>query len=112
MQLSGFDEFLKKQIDNTDFLYSGYSTGICVLSPNLNGLEIVDEPLNPYNVDEIIYKGKGLFDYIPIPHYKSNHPKSHLIDDVIKFLLANNIKYQPIRDVEVIIEEPTKIKMK
>lgn len=112
MQLSGFDEFLKKQIDNTNFLYAGYSAGICVLSPYLNGLELVDEPLNPYNDDEIIYDGIGLLDYVPVPHYKSDHPESHLVDDVIKFLSDNNVKYQPIRDGEVIIEEQVKIKMK
>lgn len=112
MQLSGFDEFLKKQINNPDFLYSGYSAGICVLSPNLRGLEIVDEPLNPYNNEGAMYDGIGLLDYVPVPHYKSEHPESHLVDDVVKFLLDNNIKHQPIRDGEVIIEEKSKIKIK
>lgn len=112
MQLSGFDKFLKKQIDNTNFLYAGYSAGICVLSPNLNGLELVDEPLNPYNDDEIIYEGIGLLDYVPVPHYKSEHPESHLVDEVVKFLSDNNVKHHPIRDGEVIIEEQAKIKMK
>ena len=112
MQLSGFDEFLKKQVDNPNFLYSGYSAGICVLSPILSGLNLVDEPLNPYNNDEVIYEGIGLLDYVPVPHYKSDHPESHLIDEVIKYMLENNIKHQPLRDGEVIIEDYSKNKIK
>lgn len=112
MNLSGFDEYLKKQINNPDFLYSGYSAGICVLSPNLLGLHLVDEPLNPYNDDEVSYEGIGLLDYVPVPHYKSDHPESHLIDEVIKYMLDNNIKHQPLRDGEVIVEDYFKNKIK
>ena len=112
MQLSGFDEFLKKQIDNPNFLYSGYSAGICVLSPILLGLELVDEPLNPYNEDEVSYEGIGLLDYIPVPHYKSNHKESEKIDLVVKYMLEKNIKFQPLKDGEVIVEDYSKRKIK
>lgn len=112
MELSGFDEFLRKQVDNPNFLYSGYSAGICVLSPNLLGLNLVDEPVNPYNDDDVSYKGIGLLDYVPVPHYKSDHPESHLIDDVVKYMVDNNIKYLPLRDGEVIVEEFSKNKIK
>jgi len=112
MQLSGFDEFLKKQIDNPNFLYSGYSAGICVLSPSLLGFELVDEPLNPYNNDKVMYEGIGLLDYVPVPHYKSNHKESEKIDLVVKYMLENNIKHQPISDGEVIIEDYSKNKVK
>ena len=110
MQLSGFDKYLKKQIDNPNFLYAGYSAGICVLSPSLVGLNLVDEPLNPHNQEDVIYEGIGLLDYVPVPHYKSDHPESHLVDEVVKYMIDNNIKYQPLRDGEVIIEEYLKNK--
>lgn len=110
MQLSGFDEFLKKQINSPNFLYSGYSAGICVLSPSLLGLELVDEPLNPYNNDEVMYEGIGLLDYVPVPHYKSDHPESHLVDDVVRYMLENNIKHRTIRDGEVIVVDYSKNK--
>ena len=51
MQLSGFDKYIMSQFENKDFLYAGYSAGICVLSPNMRGLDLVDEPINPYNND-------------------------------------------------------------
>lgn len=112
MQLSGFDEYLKKQVNNPNFLYSGYSAGICVLSPSLLGLNLVDEPLNPYNNNEVIYEGIGLLDYVPVPHYKSDHPESEAVDDVVKYMLENNIKYQPLRDGEVIVVDYSKNKIK
>lgn len=104
MQLSGFDRFLKEISSNSDYLYGGYSAGICVLAPNLHGLEIVDEPCNPYNEDEILYDGINLLDYLPTPHYKSEHPESKLMDDVIEYCKKNNVKYKTLRDGEVIIE--------
>lgn len=104
MQLSGFDRFLKEISSNSDYLYGGYSAGICVLAPNLHGLEIVDEPCNPYNKDEILYDGINLLDYLPTPHYKSEHPESKLMDDVIEYCKKNNVKYKTLRDGEVIIE--------
>lgn len=112
MQLSGFDEYLKKQVDNPNFLYSGYSAGICVLSPSLLGLELVDPPINPYNDEDVIYEGIGLLDYVLVPHYKSNHSESEKIDLVVKYMLENNIKFQPLRDGEIIVEDYSKNKIK
>ena len=108
MQLSGFDKYLKENINNDNFLYAGYSAGICVLAPKLNGLEIVDEPINPYNADEIIYDGIGLLKYVPVPHYKSDHPESALVDEVVSYMEKNNIKYKTLSDGDVIIEDLSK----
>ena len=56
MNLSGFDKYLIENKDN-NFLYAGYSAGICVLAPSLNGINLVDPRINPYNNDEIINEG-------------------------------------------------------
>lgn len=110
MKLSGFDEFLRKQIDNKNFLYGGYSAGICVLSPSLRGLELVDEPINPYNEENVIYDGLNIIDFVPVPHYKSDHPESHLMDNVVQFLLEKDIRYQTLKDGDVIIDDTLKSK--
>lgn len=101
MSLSGFDIFLKDFLLNKENLYIGYSAGMCVLAPKLNGLDIVDNPLNPYNSDDIEYNGLGLVDYVPVPHYKSNHKESELIDEVVEYLNKNNIKYKTFKDGDV-----------
>ena len=102
MQLSGFDGYLMNQVDNDNFLYAGYSAGICVLSPNMKGLELVDEPLNPYNDESVIYDGIGILDYVIVPHYKSDHPESHLVDKVVDYMNENGIKYVTLSDGDVL----------
>lgn len=104
MKLSGFDKFL---IENkySNLLYIGWSAGSCVLSKKLNGLNLVDEPVNPYNTDEIIYDGIGFLDKIFVPHYKSDHKESYLIDNVVNYLIENKIEFDTFKDGEVLIKD-------
>ncbi len=60
MNYSGFDNYLKEIAHNKDYLYIGYSAGSCVLSNNLKIFDIVDEPINIYRGDKVIYEGIGL----------------------------------------------------
>jgi len=106
MKLSGFDNLIIRINKlNSDFLYGGYSAGICVLAPELKGLKLVDKPeMNPYNKSKrIIWKGIGLIDYLILPHYKSNHKESTDIDKCVNYCIKHKIKYKPLRDGEVII---------
>lgn len=104
MQLSGFDKFVLNNKNNDNFLYSGYSAGMCVLAPNMKGLEIVDDiNLNPYNT-KTIYEGLGLVDYVPVPHYRSNHHETSLVDVVVEYYTKNNIKHKALQDGEAIVK--------
>lgn len=105
MQLSGFDKYLIEISNKDNYLYGGYSAGICVLAPSLKGLNLVDEPINPYNDENIIYDGIGLIDYLPVPHYKSDHPESELVDNVVKYCDDNEITYETLSDGDVFIQE-------
>ncbi len=107
MQLSGFDRYIVNN-KNSNKLYIGYSAGSCVVSNNLDGLQIVDEPINPYDKSEVNYEGVGLIDFCFVPHYKSNNKETLLINDVVKYLGEKNIKYKAVKDGDVIIEELTK----
>ena len=107
MELSGFDNFLIKN-QNKDILYIGYSAGSCVLSTNLNGLELVVPPLNPYNSDDVNFKGIGFIKELIVPHYKSNHKSSELIDSVVEYLENNHIDYITLQDGDVIIKKVDK----
>lgn len=103
MKLSGFDNYLKEQKDNDNYLYVAYSAGCCVLAPTLKGYDLVDEPINPYNDNSVIYEGLGLVEYSIAPHYKSNHKESAFIENVVKYFEEENIDYRALRDGEVII---------
>lgn len=108
MFLSGFDKFLKSIENNPNYLYAGYSAGICVLAKDMHGLDVCDDPnINPYGI-ETIWEGLGYFDYIFLPHYKSNHKETKLIDDSVEFCIKNNIKFKTLRDGDVILEDTSK----
>lgn len=106
MEKSGLDKHIINMWKNKKpILYSGYSAGICVLAPNLKGLELVDD-LNqkPYgNNQKIIWKGLGIIKYLIIPHYKSNHPESKAIDKVVRYCKEKKILFKTLKDGEVII---------
>ena len=108
MKYSGFDEYIKGISIKKNYLYSGYSAGICVLSQDLRGLDLVDEPLNPYTNEPVLYDGLGILDYVPVPHYKSDHPESALVDKVVNFFNEKGIKYKALKDGEVIVQDTEK----
>ena len=105
MKLSGFDNYLHSIKNSKNYLYGGYSAGICLLAPSLHGLELVDDSTcNPYNCD-VVFEGLGLLDYVPVPHYQSNHPESEDVNKVVEYLRRNNIPYITLRDGDVRIED-------
>ncbi len=105
MRLSGLDKILP-ELQDTDFLYAGYSAAGCVLAPNLKAYEIVDPLDTPYSEQkEVIWKGLGFVDWALMPHWDSDHPESADIDKEIAYCKENNIPYKAIRDGEVIVIE-------
>lgn len=107
MKISGFDKWLLDQRENKDLVYAGYSAGVCVLSPSLKGLEIVDDPNEKaagYD-DTVIWQGLGIIDWAFAPHYRSDHPESAKVEEEVKFYDKNNILYKALKDGEVIISE-------
>ena len=105
MYLSGFDKYLKKIENDPNYLYAGYSAGICVLAKDMHGLDICDNPnINPYGIDTM-WNGLGYFDYIFLPHYKSNHKETELIDMSVDYCNQHNIKFKTLSDGDVIIQQ-------
>ncbi len=108
MRKSGFDEIIKEKVNDTEFLYGGYSAGVSVLSPDLHGLELCDDPnakAEEYGEMNTIWEGLGILDYSVAPHYKSVHPESEAVDQIVKYFVENGIKYKAISDGDVIIIE-------
>jgi dipeptidase E len=105
MRLSGFDTLLQARLA-TDFLYGGYSAGVCVLAPRLDGLQHVDDPsARPYPNSDVIWEGVGLLDYLILPHYQSDHPESAAVELDVAYCRAHNIAFHPLRDGEVVVTE-------
>lgn len=104
---SGFDELLKEKIPDKNFVYAGYSAGICLLGPTLKGFDMVDDPhtVPPGYKPEVIEEGLGFLDYCIEPHYRSNHPESAGIEKEVQYCIDNKILFKALHDGEVIIGE-------
>ena len=107
MKLSGFDIIFQELKTRGDFLYAGYSAGICVLSKSMKAIDQVDDPHNfPYpEILRPIYEGLGVFDHAFMPHYDSNHFESEVIGKEIQRCIDNKWLFKALRDGEVIIIE-------
>lgn len=105
MRYSGLDVIIKEKVADWHFVYAGYSAGICVLAPTLRGLELVDPADNIPNgyKREVIWEGLGLADYALIPHYKSDHPESESVEQVVEYYTNRNMPYKTLSDGDTII---------
>lgn len=105
MQQSGFDEIIVDMLANDEVVYGGYSAGACVMTPTLLGIDLCDDPnIVPegYN-QEIIWNGLGLVDYSIVPHYKSDHPESAMLDETVYFLEDRGIPFKTLCDGEALL---------
>jgi dipeptidase E len=102
---SGMDKWLVDQKESQEFVYAGYSAGICVLAPTLRGIDLADDLVAAKELfnKEVLWDGLGLISYMPVPHYKSNHPESHLMENVVSFMEREGLPYKTLRDGDVIM---------
>ncbi len=107
MKLSGLDIILTQSLLPDNFLYAGYSAAGCVLSPNLDAYQIVDDATEtPYpELPAVIWTGLNLIGYIFLPHWDSDHPESPAIAQEVEYCQQHNLPYKTLRDDEVLIIE-------
>ncbi len=108
LRLSGADEIVLRLLADDVLVYAGYSAGPVILGESLRGFERVDPadvvpagypPATP------IWEGLGVLPYAVVPHYKSDHPESAAIDDVIDALVAGDVEFVTLRDGDVIVRD-------
>lgn len=102
---SGFDKLIRERNNDQTFVYAGYSAGVCVLTPTLHGLELVDYPnIVPEGYSpEIIWEGLGIVDFSLAPHYRSDHPESERIEKVVEYFIKHKMPFKTLHDGEVIV---------
>ena len=103
---SGLDQILQDLSSDAEFLYGGYSAGVCVLTPTLRGIHLVDQPeITPTGYQkETIWDGLNLIPCCIAPHFRSDHPQSEIIEQSVDFFITNKQSFICLRDGEVLIE--------
>jgi dipeptidase E len=102
---SGLDLILPEFMNAEKIAYGGYSAGVCILGPSLDGLELVDDPteLAENYSAEVIWEGLTILDYVIVPHYKSDHPESEAVDNTVQYFEDNAVPYKTLKDGETIL---------
>ncbi|MBF6235535.1 Type 1 glutamine amidotransferase-like domain-containing protein [Nocardia otitidiscaviarum] len=70
---SGADLALRRLLDADALVYAGYSAGACVMTPDLRGLEAMDDPDEVRTAcgGDVLWDGLGLVDHRIVPHLDS-----------------------------------------
>jgi dipeptidase E len=107
LKMSGMDTLLQEMRNDQDVLYAGYSAGACVAGPTMKGLQLVDdaEEVPDGYSPEVIWDGLSLIGHNIAPHYRSDHPESKAINEVIRNWIENKILFKALRDGEVLIAD-------
>jgi dipeptidase E len=91
-------------MESEGLIYGGYSAGVCVMCPTLDGIHLADKPeSNPEGyTGEVIWSGLGLYPYCIVPHYRSDHFESEMMEGVVDHLIRNKTPFIALHDGEVL----------
>lgn len=111
--LSGLDQLLPPLLAQNQVVYGGFSAGACVVTPTLKGLDLVDPPdeIPPGYPAEVMWNGLGLVNFHIAPHFKSPHPESAAVDDVVAYFKKHQMPYHALQDGEAVVVDNGKVEV-
>jgi dipeptidase E len=100
MTQSGFVDAVRHRLDDETFAYGGYSAGSCVAGPDLQGIDLVDDPsVVPEGYSpEIEPRCLDLVPFRIVPHWRSDHPESERVELAAEYLAAEGLSHRCLRD--------------
>ncbi|MFH8573727.1 Type 1 glutamine amidotransferase-like domain-containing protein [Streptomyces sp. NPDC017993] len=104
MTQSGFGDALKEQLVRPEFAYGGYSAGACVTGPDLQGIDLIDDPtvLPEGYPSATTPTCLGLVPYRIVPHWRSDHPEAEGAERAASHLGDRGLPHRCLRDGESI----------
>lgn len=105
MSQSSLDGVLAKKSHDPAFVYAGYSAGSCVAGTTLRGIDLVDDPTvvpTGYS-DAPVWEGLNFVPFAIAPHFRSPHPESDVMEDVIDSFIKNKTPFIALRDGEAYV---------
>jgi dipeptidase E len=98
---TGTDHVLTALLQDDVIVYAGYSAGACVLAPDLDGLERVDDITA---VADPVTSGLGVLDRPFVPHVRSpGHPETIACDALSARYRAAGQAHRALRDGDVLL---------
>jgi dipeptidase E len=104
MTAVGFREALLPAMAS-GLMYAGYSAGICVTGPDLDGIHLMDDPEDiPQGYDpNMPATTLGLVPFRILPHWRSDHPETKAADRAVEYLERQDLPYRTLRDGEALV---------
>jgi dipeptidase E len=95
---------LRDRLQDPEFVYAGYSAGAVVAGPDLDGIQLVDDPFAavegvPPNAPA---ETLGLVPFRVVPHWRSDHPESPAIERVAAHVQSGGLEHRCLRDGEAL----------
>lgn len=100
-----FGQAISGPLRDGQLVHAGYSAGICVTGPDLEGIGLMDEPdtvPDGYSKD----MQTGTLGWVPwriVPHWRSEHPEAPLAELAVEHLLFTGLPFRTLRDGQAIV---------
>ena len=108
MTQAGFRDALHDQRHRPEFTYGGYSAGACVAGPDLQGIDLMDDPaVLPEGYPPATEpRCLRLVPYRIVPHWRSEHPEADGAERAAAYLAENGLPHRCLRDGEAVNVHP------
>ncbi|WP_405638043.1 peptidase E [Streptomyces sp. NBC_00056] len=104
MTQSRFRDALQEQLHRPEFTYGGYSAGACVAGPDLQGIDLIDDPtVLPEGYPSTIAPNcLCLVPYRIVPHWRSEHRDAEGAERAAAHLAECGLSHHCLRDGEAV----------
>ncbi|MDV9172270.1 Type 1 glutamine amidotransferase-like domain-containing protein [Streptomyces sp. W16] len=104
MTQAGFRDALQEQLHRPEFTYGGYSAGACVAGPDLQGIDLIDDPtvLPEGYPSTTAPECLRLMPYRIVPHWRSEHRDAQGAERAAAHLAERGLPHRCLRDGETL----------
>ncbi|WP_067818439.1 Type 1 glutamine amidotransferase-like domain-containing protein [Nocardia inohanensis] len=113
MARSGADLALTRLLAADALVYAGYSAGACVLTPDLHGIEAMDDPAEVRTAcgTEPRWDGLGLVDRAIVPHLDSPTDPQGLSRKLVRSYIAAGTPHWALTDDHVVVVDGDRLEL-
>jgi dipeptidase E len=107
MTRARFGQAAAEPINDGRLIYAGYSAGTCIVAPDLEGINLMDEPdaLPDGYPKDVLATTLGWVPWRIVPHWRSQHPAAPLAELAVEHLLDSGLAFRTLRDGQTIVVE-------
>jgi len=105
MDACGFDQVAGGLVVSGQLVYADYSAGICVVTPDFEGIHLIDDadvvpPDYPAGAEP---RALGWVPWRVVPHWSSDHPEANAASQAVEYLLQAELPFRTLRDGHAIV---------